>query len=364
MAIYKSKTATKDGRQYFFRIKYKDILGEVHDYTSRKYKTLKEATQEEALYRIKVQNQKICTSNITLEQAFNEFFVYKKKTLKTRSYLKLKDLYKHLMFLNKIKVDDLKLFHYNMLVKQLNDNKLSISYKNQIINLLKSIIKYSYKYYNTNTKLLAYIESFKKSDSKITIDFYTIDEYNLFIEKVEEKNWKTFFEILFYLGLRKGEAQALTWNDIDFVKKEITINKTLTTKIKGENWSISTPKTKNSLRFLPLTEKITKDLICLKENAKQYSDFKNEWFIFGNSIPFKETTIARRYEKYRTRANLRKIRIHDFRHSCASLLINQGASIALVSKYLGHSNITTTLNIYTHMYKNELENITELLNKL
>lgn len=71
-------------------------------------------------------------------------------------------------------------------------------------------------------------------------------------------------------------------------------------------------------------------------------------------------TIARKYGKYRIRANLRKIRIHDFRHSCDSLLINQGSSITLVSKYLGHSNIDTTLNIYTQMYKNELENITKL----
>ena len=58
MAVYKSKKATKDGRSYFFRIKYKDILGNTHEYTSPKYKTLKEATNEEALYRINVQKQK------------------------------------------------------------------------------------------------------------------------------------------------------------------------------------------------------------------------------------------------------------------------------------------------------------------
>ena len=67
---------------------------------------------------------------------------------------------------------------------------------------------------------------------------------------------------------------------------------------------------------------------------------------------------------YCKNANVKQIWIHDFRHSCASLLINKGASIALVSKYLGHSKITTTLNIYTHMYKSELENVTNLLNNL
>ena len=63
-------------------------------------------------------------------------------------------------------------------------------------------------------------------------------------------------------------------------------------------------------------------------------------------------------------ARVKDIRIHDFRHSCASLLINKGASISLVSKYLGHSNISITLNTYTHMYKSELIEMTNILNNL
>ncbi len=63
-------------------------------------------------------------------------------------------------------------------------------------------------------------------------------------------------------------------------------------------------------------------------------------------------------------AKVKTIRIHDFRHSCASLLINNGASITLVAKYLGHSNITTTLNTYTHLFKNELDDMIETINNL
>lgn len=62
--------------------------------------------------------------------------------------------------------------------------------------------------------------------------------------------------------------------------------------------------------------------------------------------------------------NLRKIRIHDFRHSCASLLINKGASIQLVSKYLGHASIDITLKTYTHLYKSELDNIKVVLDNI
>lgn len=102
----------------------------------------------------------------------------------------------------------------------------------------------------------------------------------------------------------------------------------------------------------------------LYNNAKQYTDFNKEWFVFGNSLPFSETTIQEYKNKACKLAKVKQIRIHDFRHSCASLLINKGASIALVSKYLGHSNISITLNTYTHMYQSELDNMVKILNNL
>lgn len=88
------------------------------------------------------------------------------------------------------------------------------------------------------------------------------------------------------------------------------------------------------------------------------------WFVFGNVYPLADTTIQKRKNTNCIKANVKQIRIHDFRHSCASLLINKGASIALVSKYLGHSDIATTLNIYSHMFKSELQDIATELSEL
>lgn len=115
---------------------------------------------------------------------------------------------------------------------------------------------------------------------------------------------------------------------------------------------------------MPIPKRFLEDWKCLKNKAEEYKDFKEEWFVFGNIYPFPETTIQKKKNNYCKEANVKQIRIHDFRHSCASLLINQGASIALLSKYLGHGNITITLNTYTHLYKSELDNITNILNKL
>ena len=172
------------------------------------------------------------------------------------------------------------------------------------------------------------------------------------------------YQMLYFLGLRQGECCALTWKDINFKNETVNINKTITTKIKGEKWTISTPKTKSSIRILPLTKNLLNDLKTMYNDAKQYTDFKKDWFVFGNIEPFKETTIQKKKNTYCKMAGVKQIRIHDFRHSCASLLINKGASISLVSKYLGHSDITTTLNIYTHMYQSELENMTKILDNL
>ncbi len=94
------------------------------------------------------------------------------------------------------------------------------------------------------------------------------------------------------------------------------------------------------------------------------NDYKNEWFAFGNVFPFPETTIQVKKNNYCDKAGLRHIRIHDFRHSCASLLINQGSSIDWYRNTWVISNISMTLNTYTHLYKSELENITNILNNL
>ena len=365
MAVYKSKVPTKDGRSYFFRIKYKDIFGEIHDYSSQKYKTIKEATTEEALYRIRISNQSISITSITVKQIYYEIRETKSKQLKKQTLIKDDHLFKHLKPIEDIKINSINLPIYKKWLAEIDKKHLSPKYKNKILGLFKQIINYSNKCYNTSDSILKFVESYKENNYlKKEMLFFTYEEYKKFDSVIEQFEYHVLFSILYYMGLRQGELQALNWNDVNFEKKELYINKTLTTKIKGEKYTISSPKTKNSVRVLPIPIHILNDLKIMKNNAEKYSDYSINWFIFGNSLPFPETTIQKKKNNYCDMANLKRIRIHDFRHSCASLLINQGSSIALVSKYLGHSNISITLNTYTHMYKSELENITDILNNL
>lgn len=365
MAVYKSKNPTKDGRQYFFRIKYKDIFGVSHDYTSKKFKGKAEAEHEEAIYRIKILENKTTTSNVTIDNIFNEYIEDKKKKVKKQTFLKELTLYKHLNCIQNIKINKIDLSTYKKFNNYINNLNFGIQYKNKILGLFKRLIIYSNKYYNTNNDILKFIENFKEVNViKKEMNFFTYEEYKKFDSVITEFDYHTFFEMLYFLGLRQGECCALTWKDVNFRNETLSINKTITTKIKGEKWTISSPKTKSSVRVLPLTKALLDDLKNMYNEAEQYTDFKKDWFVFGNIEPFKETTIQKKKNDYCKLAGLKQIRVHDFRHSCASLLINKGASISLVSKYLGHSDITTTLNIYTHIYQDELDNMTKILDNL
>lgn len=365
MAVYKSKKHTKDGRQYFFRIKYKDIFGEHHDYTSPKYKNKKEADEEEAKYRIKIAEKKTFTERYTLEQIYYEYIINKKNIVKKQTIKREENLYEYLKPLAKYKINSIDINIYRKWYNEIERLPLSSSYKNKILDLLKRLISYSDYYYNTGNSLNKFINKFKNVGAiKKEMDFFTYDEYLKYDSAIDDHMWHTFFEVLYFLGIRQGECTALTWKDIDLNKGTISISKTLTTKIKGEKWTISSPKTTNSIRVLPVPKVVLNDLKILNKNVQKYIDYSDEWFVFGNTRPLPENTIQTRKNKYCRLAGVKQIRIHDFRHSCASLLINKGASIALVSKYLGHSNISITLNTYTHMYKSELEEMTNILNNL
>ena len=359
------KKQLKNGVKYSFTLRYKDIYGDTKQYTSKGYNTKKEAELEEAKFRLKVAEKKISITNLTIDNIFNEFIEYKAKQIKLQTINKYKDLYQVFEPIKNVKVNDLDLSIYNKFRLYVEKKGYSVNYCNKVLNLLRTLVSYSKKYYNTSDTILNFIENFKEVNKiKKEMQFFTYEEFEKFISVIEEFNYKTFFQVLYYLGLRQGEATALTWNDINFTKKEVSINKTLTTKLKGQLYTISSPKTKKSNRVLPIPKKLVESLKILKEQAKKKKYFSEKWFVFGDELPFKETTIQVRKNKYCKQAEVKQIRIHDFRHSCASFLIQHGASIVLVSKYLGHSKISITLDTYTHLYENELKKVSNLIDTL
>ena len=130
-------------------------------------------------------------------------------------------------------------------------------------------------------------------------------------------------------------------------------------------WKITTPKTRTSTRTLPMPDILVNDLKKLKEcNIKHQYQFTQKYFVFGDINPIHPDVLRRHKNEYAKKAEVKEIRIHDFIHSCASLLINNGANVTLVAKYLGHTKIEETLNTYSHMFSTTLDSVVSVIDSL
>lgn len=191
------------------------------------------------------------------------------------------------------------------------------------------------------------------------MEYYTYEEVQKYISVIDELRFLCAFEILYYCGLRKGELRGLTWDNIDFEEKTLSVKKNITNVNGGDdkNWLLTIPKTKSSVRTIPISKVLYNNLIKYKEVQKNNYGFNEKWYVIGDKEPISQNTLRNKHIHYTKESELKHIRIHDFRHSCASLLINNGASIMIVAKYLGHTKIDETLNTYSHLFKNKLDEI-------
>lgn len=120
----------------------------------------------------------------------------------------------------------------------------------------------------------------------------------------------------------------------------------------------------SSYRTIPIPNFLLEYYKDLYDDCSSYYNFNNNWYVFGNIDPLPETTLRDRKTKNAFKAGIQDIRVPDFRHSCASLLVNNGANITVVAKYLGHTKIEETLNTYTHLFNSALNEVVELIDKL
>lgn len=235
------------------------------------------------------------------------------------------------------------------LISYVNKLEGSPRTKNKLIIIIKAVCQYANEIYDLpdNSKVLHKYKIDKKE-----FEVWTVEEYYIFENKLKElfPKYVPYFHTLFFTGMRKGEARALTIDDLSD-DKTITINKSMRRSVK----SLKTPKTKKSIRKIKLDDK-TFEMLKDVQN-------KSEKWLFGEYRPFCENTLNHFFNIVIKECGLKQIRIHDLRHSHATYLINNGANIVAVSKRLGHSNINTTLSTYTHLLENSDNELIGLLNK-
>lgn len=192
-------------------------------------------------------------------------------------------------------------------------------------------------------------------------NFYSVEE----VERLFEVSKGTYLEVPVLLGafygFRRSEVIGLRWKAIDFEQNTITVNHTITVaEIDGERFIVPEDRAKNksSLRTMPLVLPVKEKLLALKEQQKLYQKkFKGSYnkeyldyicvdeignLIMPNYITSAFPTLLRKHD-------LRRIRFHDLRHTCASLLLKNGVSMKQIQEWLGHSDFSTTANIYSHL---------------
>ena len=209
--------------------------------------------------------------------------------------------------------------------------------------------------------------------TKSEIKFYTPEEFRKYIdiakktaleEEQNEKNlyeWNfyVFFNIAFYTGLRKGEIHALRWTDID--NNYLSVKYSITQKLKKKDIE-TPPKSMSSIRTIQIPLPLINILNEHKERQKQLINFSEDKRILGEEKCLRDSTIYKRNDLYSSLAGVKRIRIHDFRHSHASLLANMGINIQEVARRLGHAKVEITWNTYSHLYPKEEEKAIAVLN--
>lgn len=238
----------------------------------------------------------------------------------------------------------------------------------QLSLMFSTAIKWDFIDFNPCSKIL-------KPPTKATPEmaFYNEKEIKRVFEVLENEDLglKVAVYMLVFGGFRRSELLGLHWQDIDFEKQTVRINKGLLS-VRGVGTIESRVKTEKSNRDVVLPPECFELLREYKKlQAERKKILSKSWIdspyvfkmVFGDKM--KPDWLSRNWSRILEENNLRHIRLHDLRHTCATYLLSIGTPIATVSRKLGHSDIYTTLNTYTHsVEKDDLEAVEKMANRL
>lgn len=361
MPVYQDKKS----KLWYFRCYITDLNGTRKQRQKNGFISKRDAQAAEREFLNQENN---VNDSILFSELWEKFDDNAKAKQKKQSYRKTISKFKNhiLPYFSNYKVNEINASIYTKWQIKMEEKGFSYKYLSSIHVSMVTILNYAIKFYGLKYNIASQVGNFSKKNIKPKrIDFWTYQEFMKFINKVDNLVYKAFFMTLYFTGLRQGECLALKWKDIN--NKTIDVYKTIAKEKENGKYIINTPKTKGSTRQVTLHEDVIKCLNGLKEYYKNMIDFNDDWFVFGGLKPLAPTTIGRKRDMYCKKSGVKKIRIHDFRHSHASLLISKGVPITMVSKRLGHSNIEMTFNTYAHLIPededkaiNALENLSSI----
>lgn len=224
---------------------------------------------------------------------------------------------------------------------------------NRMFSYLKKMLGFAWKQGVIESNPADRVEiprSIKAPRKTENFNFYTKEELEEFLALANEKlspMWYAFFRLLAYTGMRRGEALALTWDDIDEDASTVSITKTVTRGNKGVYVSDS-PKTDQSARTLLIDAETMATIAALPHDCELvFHNTKKELITLSQPV--------RQAHKVVDGTGLKYISPHGFRHTHCSLLFSAGVSIPEVQDRLGHADVKTTIDVYNHVYQQDRE---------
>lgn len=367
----------KDGLQgYRVRVNFTDMNGNPRQVERTAY-GLSEAQLLEKQLIVEFKEQKeVSKSRMTINELIQEYGEYHKVEVKASSFdTIMKTLRLRVQpYIGECRLDKLtqpRLADWKITISKLPlaDRTKKTAYRT-FVALLNWAVKMQYIPKNPLTVLGNFKDSSDVEKQPQKIRYYTSEQFQKYISVAREQctnindwNYYVFFNLAFFTGCRKGELHALRWSDLD--GNVLHIRRQLTQKLKGGDVE-TTPKTKSSIRDLQVPKPLMRILLEHKERQRAAAGhlFSESFRVTGGENPLRDSSIDKRNRLYAEKAGLPHITIHEFRHSHASLLINNGIVIQEVSRRLGHSSVEQTWNVYSHLYPNQEEKALEVLDKI
>lgn len=348
MSVYKDLITGK----WFVKIRYTNWQGEKKETTKRGFRTKKDALQYEAEFKVAKTN----AFDMVFKDFVNVYFEDKKGELKESSIRNKKHMIKkHLIpYFGDKKMSDIKPSDIIKWQNEIRELNLKPTYERMLQNQMNALFNHAAKIYNFANNPCGKIKKMGNADAN-EMKFWTKEEYRTFIECVDATSEDfLMFEILFWTGMREGELLALTPKDIDLFKNQIRIDKTYS-RIDGID-TITSPKTNTSTRTIHIPE-------FLKREIGDYLGMLYGLPSDERIFPIVARTLQKRFQKYILESGVKKIRIHDLRHSHVAYLINLGTDPLLIKERLGHKDIRITLNTYGHLYPSKQIQLAKMLDQ-
>lgn len=364
-----NRETCKGTKCWYFKCTYKDAYGNTKPKKSKKFATKEEAKKAEAEFLVNNDNKERKTS-ITFEELYNTYFFLDKNNINRDSSLYTKESRIRRHVLPYFKDDDILTITSEKIKSWKNwltkNKTLCLRTRKSIFNTFSSVMQYAKENCALKSNPLKLVDNFNEKKDKIQekeeIRFITDKEYALFINEVDN-DFKVLFHFLYETGCRKGELQARKWNDINFTKKQIRINTTLSTKNLGGGIKI-TPRKNNKVIYLDMSDRLYSELLELYNKMKVLDGFSDDWFIFGGIKHISAKRIDSEKDKAFAKVpEVKRITVHEFRHSCASYMISNGIPIEIIAYRLG-DEVETIRKTYAHLFPDTQKETVNLFEKL